>query len=441
MVTSKTEEKLRKYLEKIKKENKELNALLEIRNEKELFNEARVVDEKIRKGNAGKLAGKIIAVKANINVKGMNVSCASKVLENYRAPYDAHVISKIKKEDGLIIGMANMDEFASGGSGETSAFQPTKNPVNKGLIPGGSSSGSAVSVAAGFCDMALGSDTGGSIRNPASICGVVGLKPSYGTVSRYGLIDLSMSLDQIGPIAKNVEDAVLLLDVIREKDEKDSISVESGKLNVSEIKKVPKKLKIGLLNLKELDVDKKISDLINNKVKEISKKYGWAVKKIKIKHLDLAVETYYPLVYAEFYSATRRFDGRKYGKKIEDTAGPEVLRRVLGGSEITKAENEGRYYNSALKVKKFIEKEFSKNFKDVDCIISPTLPRLPWKIGEKISVEEGYATDLLTIPSNLAGNCAISIPSGKIEGIPVGLQIICDKLQEQKLLQIANAFL
>jgi len=436
-----TLEKLKKYIERIKEKNKEINAFIELRSEKELLEEAERIDEKIKNGKAGKLAGKIIAVKANINVLGLHSSCASKVLENYKAPYDATVISKIKEEDGLIIGISNCDEFACGTSGETSAFGPTKNPINTRLIPGGSSSGSAAAVAAGFCDMALGSDTGGSIRNPASICGVIGLKPTYGSVSRYGLIDLSMSLDQIGPIAKTIEDTALLFDVIKGKDDKDSISMESKKLDLNEIKKTPQNLKIGLLNLNGLKIDTRIKKLIEEKVKKTSKNHGWLIKRIKIKHLDLAVETYYPLVYVEFFSATRRFDGRKYGRKIEDFAGPEVLRRILGGSEITKAEYRGRYYNSALKVKKFIEKEFSKSFRDLDCIICPTVPRLPWEIGERVSVEDSYFADLLTIPSNLAGNCAISIPAGEINGIPVGMQIICDKFQEQKLLQIASSFL
>jgi len=432
-------EKIKKYLDKIKKDNGELNALLSVRSEPELLKEAEEIDKKIKMGKAGKLAGKVIVVKANINIKGMNASCASKVLEDYKAPYDATVIEKIKKEDGLIIGIANMDEFAAGFSGETSAFGPVRNPVNNILITGGSSSGSAAAVAAGFCDMALGSDTGGSIRNPASICGVVGLKPSYGSVSRYGLIDLSMSLDQIGPIAKNVRDVALLLSIIRGRDEKDATSVDCGKLDFKKLNKVSG-IRIGVLNLEGLGVDERVKELINKKVEEVSSKNGWKIKDVKIENINLAVETYYPLVYVEFFSATRRFDGRRYGKKIEDAAGPEVLRRILGGGEITKAEHEGRYYNSAIRVKEFIRAEFSKNFKNVDCIVSPVLPKLPWKIGEKISVEEGYAMDILTIPPNLAGNCSISVPAGKIDGIPVGIQITCDKNQEEKLLQIARVF-
>jgi len=432
-----TLERVKECLGKIKKENCKINALLEIRPEGEILKEAEEIDKKIKRGRAGKLAGKIIVVKANINVKGMNISCASKVLEDYKAPYDASVIERIEKEDGLIIGIANMDEFAAGFSGETSAFGPVKNPVDKTLITGGSSSGSAAAVAVGFCDMALGSDTGGSIRNPASICGVVGLKPSYGSVSRYGLIDLSMSLDQIGPLAKNVKDVNLLFDVIKGKDERDATSRECP---AQPPQSKRGEIIVGILDLDCLGVDERIKELINRKVEEISSKNGWKTKEVNIENIDLAVETYYPLVYVEFFSATRRFDGRRYGKKIEDAAGPEVLRRVLGGGEITKAEHEGRYYNSAIRVKEFIRAEFSKNFRSVDCIVSPVLPRLPWKIGEKISVEEGYAMDVLTIPSNLAGNCSISVPVGKIDGIPVGIQIICDKFEEEKLLGIARAF-
>ncbi|HJX50555.1 MAG TPA: Asp-tRNA(Asn)/Glu-tRNA(Gln) amidotransferase subunit GatA [Candidatus Nanoarchaeia archaeon] len=416
---------MKKYLDKIQKENKNINAILEVGNE-------------LKNNKTGKLSGKAIAVKANINVKGLHASCASKVLEDYTAPYDATVIKKIKNEGGIIIGIANCDEFACGSSGETSAFGVCQNPAAKGLVPGGSSSGSAASVAADFCDMALGSDTGGSIRNPASHCGVVGVKPSYGSVSRYGLIDLSMSLDQIGPFAKNVSDAALLLSVIQGKDERDSISQESKPISLEKIEEVPKKLTIGVLDFKIKDV--RIQKLINNLVEKASKKHGWKVKKIKINHIDLAIETYYPLVYVEFFSGTRKFDGRRYGKKIEDAAGPEVLRRVLGGSEITKAEYAGRYYHQALKIKRLIEQQFQEAFEEVDCIISPTVPRLPHKIGEKISIEEMYSYDALTIPANLAGNCALSLPAGKIDGVPVGMQIMCDCFEDEKMLQIARSF-
>ena len=223
------QQKLKKYLSEIEKNDKQgkkINAFLQIN--PFAIEEAKEIDKKKKKG---KLAGMIVAVKSNINVLGLNASCGSKVLEDYKATYDADVIEKIKQEDGLIIGMTNMDEFACGSSGETSAFGPTKNPENLELIPGGSSSGSAAAVSIGFCDVSLGSDTAGSIRNPASHCGVVGIKPTYSSVSRHGLIDLSMSLDQIGVIAKNVSDATLLFDIIKEKSENDAISQPSNKIN------------------------------------------------------------------------------------------------------------------------------------------------------------------------------------------------------------------
>lgn len=427
--------KLKAYLEKIKKEDKKINSFLFVRDEKELLKEAKLIEDKISKGGAGRLAGYIIGIKANINVIGFPISCASKVLEDYLGTYDATVVEKIKKEDGIIIGILNCDEFACGSSGETSAFGPTHNPVNLSLIPGGSSSGSAAAVAAGFCDVALGSDTGGSLRNPASHCGVVGLKPSYGTVSRYGLIDLAMSLDQIGPIGKNVYDCALLLDVIKGKDEYDSISVESPKLDLKNLDK-NRKFTIGVLDL-EIQ-NKEIKKLIDENIKKVAEKKGWKIVKVKIPYIDLAVETYYPIVYTEFFSATRKFDGRRYGEKIENACGTEVLRRLLGGSEITRSEHKGRYYHLALRVKDFISREFEKVFNEVDVIISPTVPQLPYKIGEKLTVEEIYDYDLLTIPANLFGGCAISIPCGKIKGIPVGMQVMGRKFGDQNVLNIAS---
>jgi len=428
--------KVQEYLKRIEKDDqkgKKINAFIQLRNEKELIEEAKRIDDKLKKGKAGRLAGLVIAVKSNITVKGLRATCASKVLENFVSPYDATVISKIKAEDGLVIGMTNMDEFASGSSGETSAYGATKNPAALELIPGGSSSGSVAAVSADFCDLALGSDTGGSIRNPASHCGVVGMKPSYGVVSRYGLIDLSMSLDQIGPIGKSVSDVALLFDVIKGHDIRDGIS-----LHIKKEKFDTKNIKIGVLEVP--NIDKKVKDLIDKKILDVAKKNKWSVKSINLKYVDLAIQTYYPLVYVEFFSGTRKFDGRRFGFRIEDKAGPEVLRRVLGGSEISKAEYHGRYYNLALKAKKLIEEEFSKAFKEFDVIVSPTVPRIPHKIGSKISVEEMYSYDALTIPSNLAGNCSISVPAGKVSGIPVGIQLMCDKLEDYKLLEIAKGF-
>ena len=427
------EEKARKYLERIKRENGKINAVLSLNSN--VLEEARMLDGM---GKKGKLYGYIFGIKSNINVLGMNVNCASKTLEGYRATYDASVIKKIKAEGGLIIGMLNMDEFACGSSGETSAFGVCENPSALGRIPGGSSSGSAAAVAVGFCDVALGSDTGGSIRNPASHCGVIGVKPSYGLVSRYGLIDLSMSLDQIGPLGKSIKDVALVLEVISGKDEKDAKTFESSGIILEKVGKI----KIGLVNVS--GVDKRINELFNENVNGIILKKKWELKDVEIKHIDLAVQTYYPLVYTEFFSGTRRFDGRKYGKKIEEVCGEEVLRRILGGSEISKAEFEGAYYEKALAVKELIKEEFERVLKEVDCIIMPTTPSLPWKIGEgkKMKPEEIYSADALTIPANLAEVCAVSVPMGFVsegkEKIPVGMQIICSKGQDAKMLSIAR---
>ena len=429
------QEKLKSYLSEIEKNNAKgrcINAFLQLN--PNALKEAKLIDEKIKKGKAGRLAGKIIAIKANINVKGMNASCASLTLKDYTCPYNASVIEKIRKEDGLIVGMTNMDEFACGSSGETSAFGACKNPQALDLIPGGSSSGSAAAVSAGFCDMALGSDTGGSIRNPASHCGVIGLKPSYGLVSRYGLIDLSMSLDQIGVFAKNTDEAALLLDIIKGRDEKDATTYQSKEIRIEKLNK----LRIGIPNIKIQD--KRISELISKKIKEIADKKGWQAKNIDLRHIDLAIQTYYPICYVEFFSGTRKFDGRIYGKKIEDVCGVEVLRRILGGSEISKAEYHGLYYRRALKAKQLIKQEFESAFKDVDCIIMPTVPRLPHKLGSKISVEEMYSYDALTIPANLAEIPALSLPIGKIDNIPVGMQILCPHLKENVMLSVAKEF-
>jgi aspartyl-tRNA(Asn)/glutamyl-tRNA(Gln) amidotransferase subunit A len=425
-------QRVRSFLDEIEKNNKKgskINAILEINPDAE--KQAEIVESKISEGKAGKLAGKVIAVKGNINVKGMNVNCASETLENYYSPYDATVAEKIKKEDGIIIGITNMDEFACGSSGESSYFGATKNPRALDRIPGGSSSGSAAAVAAGFCDFSLGSDTGGSIRNPASHCGVVGVKPSYGTVSRYGLIDLSMSLDQIGVIAETVDDALLLLNVLRGEDENDATSVKSEEIKLKKLAK----LKIGI---PDFEADSKIRDIFESKITKIKNKFE--VEKVEFPHLDLAIQTYYPIVYTEFFSGTRKFDGRRYGRKIEESCGQEVLRRILGGGEITKAEYRGKYYRKALQVRNLIAEEFEKIFRQVDIILLPTVPKLPHKIGEKISVEDMYNYDTLSVLANLAELPAISIPAGNIDGIPVGMQIISPKFSESLLFSAAKEF-
>lgn len=430
----KVADKVQQYLARIEKENKKINAVLHV-NEHALA-EARALDAAAANGKKGRLYGYVFGVKSNINVAGLVCNCASQVLENYVAPYDATVISKIKSGGGVIIGMTNCDEFAAGGSGENSAFGAIQNPRAPGRVPGGSSSGSAAAVAAGFCDVALGSDTGGSIRNPASHCGLVGVKPSYGLVSRYGLIDLSMSLDQIGPVTNTVADAALVLEVIRGRDARDCTSIASS----SVLPQPQKNLTLGVVRVS--GVDPAIQKLVDARIAAIAKQEGWRVRTIDIAYIDLAVQTYYLLVYAEFFSATRRFDGRRFGKKIEEACGREVLRRILGGREITRAEFEGVYYQKALSVKEIIASSFSKAFKEVDALVMPTCPGLPWKIGEgqRMAVESVYAYDALTIPANLAGICAVSVPAGEIGGIPVGLQVMCNRSEDGKMLGIAQAF-
>ncbi len=427
------EENIKNFLEEIEKNNKKgkkINAFLEL-NPNALL-EAKEVCSKLKIGKAGRLAGLAIAAKSNISVKRMHASCASKTLEKYKCGYDATVIKKIREEDGIIIGYCNMDEFAAGSSGETSAFGNTLNPADLDRIPGGSSSGSAAAVAAGFCDLALGSDTGGSIRNPASHCGVVGVKPTYGTVSRYGLLDLSMSLEQIGPLASNVEEAQLLLDVIKGKDDNDTTTFE-----VKDKKVKLGKIKIGI---PKINADDKIWDLVKKRINDVAGKESWSFSDVDMKYIDLGVQAYYPINYVEFFSATRKYDGRRFGEVIEEVCGDEVFRRILGGEQIAQEEFAGKYYRKALQAKKLIEEEFEKTLQKVDCLIMPTSPKLPHKFGEKITTEDMYQYDTLTVLANLAGVPAISLPAGKINGIPVGMQIICKKFDDNKMLEIAKKF-
>lgn len=423
-------ENIQKFVNKIKKENGNLNIVLHLNDN--AVEDAKVVDEKIKKGERLRLAGLGVLVKSNINVCDLICSCASRTLENYKSGYDASVVSKLRKEGAVVLGVVNMDEFACGSSGELSAFGVCKNPKVLDRIPGGSSSGSAAGVAAGFCDFSLGSDTGGSIRNPASHCGVVGFKPSYGSVSRYGLIDLSMSLDQIGPLGLNVEDCELVYNVIKGKDERDGVSRE-----IPTHPPKNEKIKVGILGIK---ADDKIWGLVKGRVEEVCIARGWKVEEVSLEHVDLGIQTYYPIVYTEFFSGTRKFDGRKYGLKIEDSCGEEVLRRILGGMEISKAEYAGKYYRKALTVRKLIREEFARAFEKYDIIVCPTVPKLPHKIGERLSVEENYAYDVCTCLANIAEIPAISVPCGSIDGVPVGLQLLGKVGSDEGLLKVGREF-
>ena len=337
-----------------------------------------------------------------------------------------------------------MDEFACGSSGETSFFGPTQNPAAPGRIPGGSSSGSAAAVAAGFVDAALGSDTGGSIRNPASHCGVVGFKPTYGVVSRYGLIDMAMSLDQIGPIARDVSTAALLLEAVAGHDPKDATSLNLDK----RFYKFKENLKPSLAGRK-LGYATEVNDLISDAgIKKAVKKSlntlssaGAELVDVSLPNLKIALPTYYLNVYVEFFSATRKYDGRRFGHKIEDACGEEVLRRILLGSYISQKEYSGKYYRKALQARSIIRQELSNALKGVDALVGPTVPKLPHKLGTKITDPRVmYAYDVFTVPANLAGLPAGVVPAGKADGIPTGLQIIGDVLKDQTVLDVMAGF-
>ncbi|MBN2014380.1 MAG: Asp-tRNA(Asn)/Glu-tRNA(Gln) amidotransferase subunit GatA [Candidatus Altiarchaeota archaeon] len=392
----------------------------------------------------GRLKDLFIGVKSNINVAGLLVSAGSKTLENYISPYDASVVEQIKNAGGLILGMLNMDEFACGSSGETSYFGVTDNPNARGHITGGSSSGSAASVAAGFVDAALGSDTGGSIRNPASHCGVVGFKPTYGVVSRYGLIDMAMSLDQIGPLARDVKTAALLLEVIAGHDPRDetSLDLESGFYRFFEnLDPALGDVRLGYAHeFDELIQDKGIKRVIHKALDGFSSS-GAEIVDVSLPNLEIALPTYYLNVYVEFFSATRKYDGRRYGHRIEDVCGEEVLRRILLGSYISQKEFSGRFYRKALMARSLIRRELSSALRDVDVLVGPTVPKLPHRLGTRIEDPMVmYAYDVFTVPVNLAGVPAGTVPAGEVDCIPTGLQIIGDALDDQKVLNVMAAF-
>jgi aspartyl-tRNA(Asn)/glutamyl-tRNA(Gln) amidotransferase subunit A len=287
-----------------------------------------------------------------------------------------------------------------------------------------------------MCDLALGSDTGGSIRNPASHCGIVGLKPSYGRVSRYGLVDMAMSLEGIGILSDDVYGSALLLEVIAGKSDFDAVTKKIAVDEYTSEMYSKKKLTIGVSDdFEKLCSDGRIYALIYNAAQKLAESFGTKVKEVKLKNIDLAIQTYYPIVYVEFFSATRKFDGRKYGKKIEEVCGEEVLRRILGGREISKAEYRGTYYRKALKAKKLIADDFERALTEVDIIVSPTTPMLPHKLGTKITDPRVmYAYDAFTIPANLAGICAGVVNAGKVDNIPVGLQFFAPAFKEANLL-------
>jgi len=432
-------ENVQQAQERIAKLNKKINAFIELN--PDALAQAEALERKIKRGGkTGKLAGLTIGIKSNINVKGLRVTCASRTLEDYVSTHDAEVIKRIRAADGIIVGMNNMDEFACGSSGETSAFGQTDNPAAPGHIPGGSSSGPAAAIASGMCDLCLGSDTGGSIRNPASHCGVIGVKPTYGLVPRQGLIDLAMSLDQIGPFSPDVYGAALLLEGIAGRNPNECVTLDVEKISyIDKLDAGIKGMRIGTSpKFREL-TDPKVMSVIDGAIGKL-RDLGAEVVEVELPHLEKGLPAYYLIMSVEFFSATRKFDGRKYGKRIEDVCGDEVLRRILRGRYISRKEYRGKYYQRALQVRTLIREELMAALDKVDVIVGPTVPKLPHKMGEKISVSAMYVYDYLTIPTNLAGICGGVIKAGEVGGIPVGLQVQGKALDEGEVLRTLRAF-
>ncbi len=451
LLSKSVEEHLHKKIEEIEKRNKEINAFITLSSE-EAEKSSKEIQKKINDGTQGKLSGLVISIKDNIAVSNTRMTCGSKVLENYIAPYDATVTKLIKKEDGIIIGKCNMDEFACGSDGTSSYFGPTKNPRNVDFVPGGSSSGSAASVAADFSDLSIGSDTGGSIRCPASFCGVYGFKPSYGLVSRYGLSDMAMSLEGPGPFAKDTYGIALLLDVISGKDPRDTVTVQSNNSYLKTVENFKdgdiKNMKIAYAKEFFEGVDENIKSMILDKIGMLESQ-GAKIEEVSLPNIKYSIPIYYLVVFSEFSSAMSKFDGFKYGHYAggqdiveavsntrETSMGTEVKRRVLLGTFITMEEFKGRWYTKALKARSAIKEDFKRIFNSYDLLIGPTMPTLPWKIGERISDPLAmYSSDILTVSANLAGICASSQPVGEVKGLPVGLQLHADSLSESKLLK------
>lgn len=430
------------FCKNIDRNNGSYNAFLEI-NKSSAIKCAADIDSRIKNGEkVGKLAGMVVGVKSNINVENFHITAASKTLENYIGSYDATVVKRIKEEDGIIIGMTNMDEFAAGSSTETSYFGHTENPAAMGRISGGSSGGSAVAVASEMCDLSIGSDTGGSIRNPASHCGVMGFKPTYGVVSRQGLLDLAMSFDQIGPFARDAGGAALMLDVIGGYDETECTSMDWNLPSFSGVVEKSgdsmKGIRLGVVK-QFFDVsDDKIVSIIEESIDKM-REMGAEVVELSFDYTDLCLPTYYLINYVEFFSATRKYDGRKYGHRIEDVCGEEVLRRIHMGSYISQKEFSGKYYKKALQARSLIRREVNNLLKDVDALVGPTVPKLPHKIGTTLEPMDMYSYDVLTVIANLAGIPAASMPAGDVGGIPVGLQVQAKHKDDSKILEIMAA--
>jgi aspartyl-tRNA(Asn)/glutamyl-tRNA(Gln) amidotransferase subunit A len=446
------------HFERIKKLDSKVQSFLYVDEENALA-QARKVDEKIAKNQTlSPLAGVPLALKDVLVQRGVPTTCGSKILENWRPPYDSTVVKRLKENDVIILGKVNMDEFAMGSSTENSAYQKTKNPWDLSKIPGGSSGGSSAAVASFFAPLAIGTDTGGSIRQPAAVCGLVGVKPTYGTVSRYGLIAFASSLDQAGPITRNVHDAALLNEVIAGHDPMDSTSINQKleSLVLASQKTDIKGMKIGVI--KELGGAGWQSGVLDNfsNAVEILKQQGAEVVEVSLPHALYALAVYYLIAPSEASSNLARFDGMRYGLRVADDGmhgveevmnltrakgfGPEVKRRIILGTYALSTGYYDAYYGQAQKVRALISQDFTAAFKNVEVLISPTSPTTAWNLGERVDNPLAmYLADLATLPPSLAGVPAISVPIGlaKEDQMPVGLQIIAPAMSDHKNYQVA----
>ncbi len=439
-------------INRIKAEDQKINGYISLYFEEALA-QAKRLDETISNyDNINPLYGIPIAIKDNICVKDKLATCGSKILSNFISPYDATVVEKLKQANSIIIGKTNMDEFAMGSSNETSYYGPVANPKNTDYVPGGSSGGSAAVVAYGGAFGALGTDTGGSVRLPASFCGVVGLKPTYGRVSRYGLIAFASSLDCIGTLARSVEDTAMLFETIAGFDEMDATSVNFPVKKFEFDYSLFKSYTLGIPREYFTEgLDFRIAKIIDEKIKELSKECR-AVKEISLPNTQYSTATYYLICTAEASSNLARYDGVKYGLRIsartlselyeltrEDGFGQEVKRRILIGTYGLSKGYYDEYYGTAQKVRNLIKQDFDEAFKNCNLILTPTAPNLPFKLGEKISDPLAmYLSDVYTNSINLAGLPAISVPVGEIDNLPVGLQIIGPAFEETHLLNCAK---
>lgn len=415
---------------------------------------ARKADARIASGKHTPLTGIPIAIKDNMNIRGVATTCSSKILENYASTYNATVVEKLLEKEGMIpLGKTNMDEFAMGSSTETSHFGITRNPFDRDRIPGGSSGGSAAAVAGKLAPVALGSDTGGSIRQPAALCGVVGMKPTYGLVSRYGLVAFASSLDQIGPIARNAHDCSMVLTAISGHDPLDSTSLERQPEKY-ELSRSVKGKKIGVpKEFFQSGIDNEVEQNIRETIKKLGDA-GALIEEVSLPHSPYAVPTYYIVATAEASSNLERYDGVKYGFRADAKSlselyqasrskgfGEEVKRRIMLGTYVLSAGYYDAYYMKALKVRTLIKRDFEKAFDKVDLIIGPTSPTPAFKFGEKSDDPIAmYLSDIYTISANLAGLPGISVPTGKTSGgLPIGTQIIGKLLDEKNVLDLACA--